>query len=179
MDNNITKKIIKLGKNPQKRKQIINFEKKISNNEKLLLNNYQEEYDKIRKMFMEIKFQHENMYKSRIREKLNSYLYQDKKKMRETDNNINFEELIEKLLICKLKCFYCKCNLCLINENVRQDNMWTLDRIDNDLSHTNNNTCISCLKCNLQKRKRSHEKFKFTKQLKVHKEKNDDNKNNN
>ena len=28
--------------------------------------------------------------------------------------------------------------------------MWTLDRINNDLSHTNDNTCISCLKCNLQ-----------------------------
>ena len=54
--------------------------------------------------------------------------------------------------------------------------MWTLDRIDNDLSHTNNNTCISCLKCNLQKRRRSHEKFKFTKQLKI--EKKDDDYNN-
>ena len=36
--------------------------------------------------------------------------------------------------------------------------------------NTNKNTCISCLKCNLQKRSRNHNDFKFTKQLIIKKE---------
>ena len=30
--------------------------------------------------------------------------------------------------------------------------MWTLDRIDNNIGHNRDNVVISCLACNLQKR---------------------------
>jgi len=46
---------------------------------------------------------------------------------------------------------------------------WTLDRIDNDMGHNNNNTVISCLGCNLQRRTTNQDKFLFTKQLKLKK----------
>ena len=35
---------------------------------------------------------------------------------------------------------------------VRDEQQWTLDRIDNDKCHSDENTVISCLKCNLQRR---------------------------
>ena len=41
--------------------------------------------------------------------------------------------------MCKLKCFYCKCNLSLLYQDVRQNDQWTLDRIDNTLGHNYNN----------------------------------------
>ena len=43
--------------------------------------------------------------------------------------------------------------------------MWTLDRIDNNIGHNKDNVVISCLGCNLQKRRRGEEAFKFMKQM--------------
>ena len=86
-----------------------------------------------------------------------------------TDKLISLEETLEKLVISKLKCYYCKKPLLLIYKYSREQSQWTLDRIDNSIGHTNDNTVITCLKCNLEKRKRSHEGFKFTKQLIINK----------
>ena len=38
-------------------------------------------------------------------------------------------------------------------------------RINNYDEHSNDNTIISCLECNLQRRRKNSEKFKFSKQL--------------
>ena len=38
----------------------------------------------------------------------------------------------------------------------------SLDRIDNNLCHSNENTVIACLKCNLQRRCQDAKKFTFT-----------------
>ncbi len=50
-------------------------------------------------------------------------------------------------------------------EKVRDENQWTLDRINNYDEHSNENTIICCLKCNLQRRRKNSDKFLFTKQL--------------
>ena len=70
----------------------------------------------------------------------------------------------------KMKCFYCRCNMYLIYENVRQMNQWTLDRIDNHIGHNKNNLVISCLECNLKRRNTDKDKFLFTKRLNIKKE---------
>jgi hypothetical protein len=48
---------------------------------------------------------------------------------------------------------------------VREPTQWTLDRKDNGLCHSCDNTLIACLKCNLQRRVTDMNKFNFTKKL--------------
>ena len=79
------------------------------------------------------------------------------------------EDVLEKLVERKLTCFYCSKQLFVLYKNVREPLQWTLDRIDNDLNHSKENTCISCLKCNLQRRVTDSGKFIFTKKLKINK----------
>ena len=78
--------------------------------------------------------------------------------------------MVQKLVESKLKCYYCKSEMTLIYEKVRQMNQWTLDRIDNSLGHNGDNVLISCLECNLKRRNTSKDKFLFTKQLNIKKQ---------
>ena len=103
--------------------------------------------------------------------KITSYKTQDISKKNYNESLlISLSEAIEKLVCSKLKCHYCKESVLLFYKNVRDSKQWTLDRIDNDLCHSNENTLISCLHCNLQRRTRDMEKFLFTKQLKIKKQ---------
>ena len=76
---------------------------------------------------------------------------------------------MEKLVVSKLKCNYCKNQCLLFYKNIREKMMWTLDRINNNLGHNRDNVVISCLGCNLQKRRRGEEAFKFMKQMVIKK----------
>lgn len=105
-----------------------------------------------------------------IDKKINSYKTQDINKNKYDGNNITREETIEKLVGSKLKCYYCKNNVLLFYNKVRDMEQWTLDRIDNSINHSNDNVIIACLKCNLQRRCQNKDKFLFTKQLKIVKE---------
>ena len=108
--------------------------------------------------------------KRNISLKLKSYKNQDLKKNRfNNETFISYDEIIEKLIISKLNCYYCKKDVILLYNEKRDNKQWSLDRIDNSICHTNINTVISCLQCNLQKRCRDKEKFKFTKQMKINK----------
>ncbi len=99
--------------------------------------------------------------------KINSYKIQDINKNKYNNDNITRDETIEKLVASKLKCYYCKKNVTIFYNIVRDMEQWTLDRIDNSINHSNNNVIISCLKCNLQRRCQDQNKFLFTKQLKI------------
>ena len=100
--------------------------------------------------------------------KINGYKAQDNKRQLEC-KLINREEIIEKLLVSRLLCNYCKNQVKVLFKEVRDSKQWTLDRIDNDIGHSKNNTVICCLKCNLERRRLDSDKFKFTKQLKIKK----------
>lgn len=102
-----------------------------------------------------------------IRRKIIGYKSQDIKKGFTDFITMNVEDIIEKLVCSKLKCHYCRIGLKVLYSKVRDSEQWTLDRIDNDIYHSNENTVICCLGCNLQRRVRDFEKFTFTKQLKV------------
>jgi hypothetical protein len=72
---------------------------------------------------------------------------------------------IDLLVQSNLTCFYCKCFTLILYKNVRDGNQWSLDRIDNDKGHSHDNVVISCLKCNLQRKRRSSNTFAMSKQM--------------
>jgi len=103
-----------------------------------------------------------------VERKLNNYKQQDMlKKTYDRDNMIKLEDTITKLKESELLCYYCKKEMLILYEIVRENLQWTLDRIDNSLGHTKNNVIISCLSCNLKRRKQSKDAFLFTKQLQI------------
>ena len=122
----------------------------------------------IHKIFMNIEFENKIKLISDIKKKINGYKQQDVKKNRlNIEKFIKYDDLIEKILISKLKCFYCKKNTLISYKEKRDPRQWTLDRIDNSLGHNKNNVIICCLKCNLERRTKDSNKFKFTKQMKI------------
>jgi hypothetical protein len=103
-----------------------------------------------------------------LKKKLSSYKQQDiKKHYHDSNNFITLENIIEKLVSCSMKCYYCNNNTYILFKNVREESQWTLDRLNNYDEHSNANTIICCLKCNLQRRRKNSTKFKFSKQMNV------------
>lgn len=128
---------------------------------------YAYQLELINKLYLNENFQFKNEMLKEIDKKVKSYIKQDIIKNKFTNDNITTETTIEKLVSCKLKCYYCKNEMNIFYKNVRENNQWTLDRIDNTISHKSNNVIVSCLKCNLERRTQDKNKFYFTKQLKI------------
>jgi hypothetical protein len=101
-----------------------------------------------------------------IATKLNGYRSQDSLKSRlDVVTFITVQQTIDLLVQSNLTCFYCKCFTPILYKNVRDGNQWSLDRIDNDKGHSHDNVVISCLKCNLQRKRRSSNTFAMSKQM--------------
>jgi hypothetical protein len=111
-----------------------------------------------------------NLIKRELEKKIAGYKKQDiDKKIFDNKLLISFDDLLQKLISSKLKCYYCCDNVYVLYKNVREQKQWTLDRINNDLCHSNENTLIACLNCNLRRRLTDMEKFDFTKKLRISK----------
>ena len=111
------------------------------------------------------------LLKQELEKKINGYKQQDiNKDIYNPQLLITLDALVEKIVISKLKCFYCMKSLYLLYKNVREPNQWTLDRKDNDKCHSIANTVVCCLKCNLDRRVKNMDKFIFTKKLRIKKE---------
>ena len=105
-----------------------------------------------------------------INKKLASYKQQDIKNEIYSDYHIiKYPDVIQLLLESKMKCKYCRESVFLLYKEVRDPKQWTLDRIDNNFGHNNDNVIICCLDCNLKRRNTNMNKFLFTKQLKISK----------
>jgi hypothetical protein len=101
-----------------------------------------------------------------IQKKIYGYKCQDlKKELFSSSEFVNMENIIKKLMNCKLMCYYCKDPIYILYEYVREPRQWTLERINNAEGHTTSNTEIACLKCNLSRRCMFHERYLFTKQI--------------
>ena len=100
-----------------------------------------------------------------INQKINGYKNQDIiKKLYLPTMFITFNRIIELLIKCNLDCHYCKKTVNVLYEVVREPMQWTLDRIDNNYGHNNDNVFIACLSCNLKRKTIYHERYVFTKQ---------------
>ena len=96
-----------------------------------------------------------------IRKKHSSYKSQDKLKHKYDEiQHITLPELIDKMVECELKCYYCSKEVMILYNKKKESLQWTLERLNNNLGHYTENTCISCLKCNLGRRTDNHEYYK-------------------
>ena len=143
----------------------INFKIKKRENKCIDISGNINEISLINQLYLKNNFNEQNILSSEINKKINGYKTQDKKKDRLDASFITFDETVEKLVTSKLKCYYCKESVVLMYKDVRQDNQWTLERIDNNICHSYDNVVISCLKCNLKRRCIDSNRFKFSKQV--------------
>ena len=105
-----------------------------------------------------------------LKKKLSSYKQQDRvKKKHDADKFITMASLVQKLVESQLKCHYCQDMVHITGDKKREKKQWTLDRVDNNLGHLEDNVVIACLDCNLNRRCIDKDKFMFTKRLKVDK----------
>ena len=103
-----------------------------------------------------------------IKQKIRSYKQQDVLKNRWNEANfVDIGHVIRKMIDMKLLCYYCKQQMCVLYEVSREMTQWTIDRIDNDKGHNNDNYHLACLECNLKRRRQTDAKFLFTKQLRI------------
>lgn len=101
-----------------------------------------------------------------INRKIYNYKQQDMlKKILNEEKFITFENVIAKLVESQLKCRYCDCEMLVLYDISREMKQWSVDRINNDNGHNNDNYHLACLDCNLKRRRRTDEKFLFTKKL--------------
>ena len=108
--------------------------------------------------------------REQIRQKLHGYKAQDiKKGIFSPTTFITLEYILQLLSECNLSCFYCHEPVFLWYEVCREAKQWSVERIDNALGHDVGNVEIACLSCNLKRRCMYHERFAFTKDLKIQK----------
>ena len=101
-----------------------------------------------------------------IERKVQGYKQQDiDKKILDKEKLIKASEVVQMLKDSELLCYYCKEEMYILYEHVREIKQWTLDRINNDLGHNTDNVFVSCLECNLKRRRCNANKFLFTKQM--------------
>ena len=103
-----------------------------------------------------------------INKKIYGYKQQDILKKRYDEKKfLTFESVINKIIDCELKCRYCTKEMNVLYDISREMTQWSVDRINNDLGHNIGNFHLACLECNLKRRRRTDEKFLFTKQLNI------------
>lgn len=124
------------------------------------------EKEELIKLYSDIKSDLGKHIEREIQKKRNGYKQQDIKKDRiEYELFVSLNDCIELLLESHLKCSYCKKRVVILYQNIREKSQWTLDRIDNDKCHSKDNCVVSCLTCNVSKKRLNDDKFRFTKQM--------------
>lgn len=144
--------------------------KNLMNDEDNTLYNIEYHCEYIKNIYLGEDFEHKKCIIKELKKKYSSYKSQDKLKNKfDQKQHITFNELIQKLYDCELKCYYCTQDLLLVYKNKNETRQWSLERFDNNIGHYCDNTCISCLECNLKRRTSNHEYFKMGKQMTIKK----------
>jgi len=127
------------------------------------------QFCEISKLYLNVEdsnVEHRGLILKELTNKIAGYKRQDiEKKVFQDDLFISLENVIEKLLCSKLKCFYCKQCCEVLYKNVYSKQQWTLDRLNNDIGHNTDNVIISCLECNLKRGTMNSDRFKYGKQI--------------
>jgi hypothetical protein len=103
-----------------------------------------------------------------IQQKISGYRGQDvEKELLDESKLIDVQQVLDLMVKTENVCYYCKKQVAVLYENVREPTQWTLDRIDNKHGHNHNNVLLACLNCNLRRRTMHTERYVFTKQLNI------------
>ena len=122
----------------------------------------------LNKLLIDNKTEESKIMLRQIKQKIRGYKQQDMlKNMWNEDIFVDIGHVIHKMLDSKLLCYYCRHKMFILYEVSREMKQWTIDRIDNDKGHNNNNYHLACLECNLKRRRQTDSKFLFTKQLNI------------
>jgi len=106
--------------------------------------------------------------RQQIANKIGGYKYQDiTKNIYSESQFLDFATVIQLLHDSGLTCFYCLKPVSVVYEYVRESTQWTIERIDNTRGHNCDNSEIACLGCNISRRTMYHERYVFTKQLRI------------
>jgi hypothetical protein len=101
-----------------------------------------------------------------IHSKWYGYRTQDmEKRLFDIEQFIRESEIVDLLIDSRLLCFYCRKEIQILYEHVRETMQWSVERIDNTRGHNRGNVVISCLGCNLRRKTMYYERFRMTKQL--------------
>jgi len=129
---------------------------------------YNKQIEIINKLYLEQEHELEQMIKREIQKKINGYKTQDiHNNIYDISCLISLVQTIEKLMISKLKCFYCRDNCELLYTRVFSKKQWTLDRINNAKGHNHDNVVICCLDCNIKRGNMDSNRFKRGKEIKI------------
>lgn len=103
---------------------------------------------------------------SHIKSKIRGYYAQDKEKALINDEKfVKYDHVIDLMKESKNICHYCKENVLLLYEYVRDPKQWTLERKDNDYGHNYDNVVLACLNCNIRRKTMKMERYEMTKML--------------
>jgi hypothetical protein len=129
---------------------------------------YNKQIQIINSLFLNQEPEQNILAKREINKKINGYKSQDiQKDLLDLNRLISLDQAIEKLMLSKLKCFYCKENCELLYKNTLAKKQWTLDRINNEYGHNHDNVVICCLECNIKKGEMDSDRFKQGKEIKI------------
>ena len=127
------------------------------------------QFREISKLYLNVEddsVEHRSLILKELTNKIAGYKRQDvEKKVYQKDLFVSLENVIDKLLCSRLKCFYCKRCCEVLYKNVYSKLQWTLDRIDNNVGHNIDNVVVSCLECNIKKGTMDSDRFKYGKQI--------------
>ena len=134
------KKILITGKRNEesmkKEKGVRVESKKWSNLENFKEMDKYKQIELLNRLYLGENYEGSNFVKKEISRKVNGYKNQDvKKKVYNEEKMITYEDVIEKLVISKLRCYYCRKDCLLKYENIREMNQWTLDNLKHWNSH--------------------------------------------
>lgn len=108
--------------------------------------------------------------KNEINTKLRTYKASDVSRSLHGTSICNCDVIIDMMIRQKCKCYYCHKEFLVLYKNTRDPLQWSVDRIDNDKAHCEDNIVISCLRCNLQRRTRDFNEFYISRNLQITKE---------
>jgi len=130
--------------------------------------NHNKQIELINKLFLDEEFTNSKCIQQIIVKKITGYRSQDvQKKIFDLNWFVSLDEVIERLVVCKLKCCYCKEICHLLYKDCLSKKQWTLDRIDNSMGHNRNNVVLCCLECNIKRGDMDSERFKKGKEIKI------------